>query len=463
MITIEQASMNIDEAGTATITLIADDDPVRTDLMVSYTPNETSTNTSYLKNDSDGNGTGVTRTASLDFDLNTTTNKWEAEIEIETNDDNQMDERNGVILVTLNSPGAQAGYTIGTDPNDRVTINVKDGTVPTITIEDANGISPTQTAQFQLTANTQPWQPLAIRYTPSETGSNFLAPAAGSTGTPTSATPSITFTDTNGSPPITGTLLIPTIADNANTSGTISIELLADSNTTDPSYMITGNQTSNTKTVQITTTSGVTPRLITIEQTSIDINEGGTATITLIADGDPERDDLMVSYTPSETSTNTSYLKNDTDGNGTGMSRTATLDFELNTTTSKWEAEIEIETNDDNQMDNPNGVILVTLNTPGAQAGYTIGTDPNDRVTINVKDGTVPTITIANATAVIPNNNAEFTLTADTQPWQSLTIRYTPTETGTSFLAPAAGISGTPTAVTTPLVFTDTSGSPPNY
>ena len=161
--------------------------------MVSYTPRETSTNTAYLKNDSVGNGTGVSRTATLDFQENNSNSKWEASITIETNDDNNMDNPNGVIEVELDSPSPIAGYLIGTDPNDRITINVKDATVPTITIADAPSITATQTAEFTLTANPQPWQALAIRYTPTEIGSSFLAPAAGTSGTPTVITPSITF------------------------------------------------------------------------------------------------------------------------------------------------------------------------------------------------------------------------------------------------------------------------------
>ena len=50
--------------------------------------------------------------------------------------------------------------------------------------------------------------------------------------------------------------------------------------------------------------------MISINGTSIDINEAGTATITLTADDDPVIP-LDISYTPTETSTGTSYLKDD--------------------------------------------------------------------------------------------------------------------------------------------------------
>ena len=41
---------------------------VRSDLMIKYTPDETSSGTSYLKADGVGNGDNVTRTAELDFE-----------------------------------------------------------------------------------------------------------------------------------------------------------------------------------------------------------------------------------------------------------------------------------------------------------------------------------------------------------------------------------------------------------
>ena len=82
--------------------------------------------------------------------------------------------------------------------------------------------------------------------------------------------------------PITSILSIPTVADGSNTIGAIYIELLGDSNTADPSYMIAGDATVNTKVVTVST---LPIRTITIEASEVNINEAGTATITLTADG----------------------------------------------------------------------------------------------------------------------------------------------------------------------------------
>ena len=99
-------------------------------------------------------------------------------------------------------------------------------------------------------------------------------------------------------------------------------------------------------------------------------------------------------------------------------------------------------------MDEANGVITVALDTPASNAKYTLGTKSS--VTINVKDGTVPTITIANAQNVVAPNSATFTLTADPQPRQdqTLSVRVRPTETGTNFLSPTFGTHNTPKNIT---------------
>ena len=451
MVTIEESSIDIDEGETATIKFIADSDPMRDEVVVSYTPTETSTDTTYLKADGT-DGSGDTRMAMLDFVFNTTTSKWEAEVEIETIA-NTMDQINGTISVQLDTPGAQAGYTIGADPNDRVTINVQDLTVPTITIADATEVTPGTTAQFILTADVEPRIGLTIHYTPTETGSNFLAPSSGTSETATMTATPLTF---SGSP-LVAMLPINTMTNSPNKSGEIKIKLLADTdNTSDPSYKITGDDASNTKLVRVS----IDPiRTISIEQTSVDINEGGMTTITLIANDDPVRNDLMIKYTPTETSFMTSYLKDDgTDGSGD--TRTATLDFELDTGTMKWEADIEIATVIDDETDGRDGIIEVVLNEPNAQDGYIIASDPDDRIIINVKDQTVPTISIEAAARISPAGIARFRLTTTKEPLRPLGIRYTPSETTTMFLNTSAGASGTTRVASPKIKFSAVSGNP---
>ena len=274
---------------------------------------------------------------------------------LDTKVDDGMDAENGVISVVLDTPESGDGYTIGTMPNDRVTINVKDGTVPTITIEDANDVTAGSAASFTLTADTQPWQALTIRYTPNESGSNFLAPAGGTSGTPTSTTTAVLFTDTNGSPPITGTLSIPTVAGTPNTTGTINIELLGDSDATDPSYMITGNQASNTKSVEVSSYPVVQ---LSLKESTVNIDEGGMATITVTANENPFRTSLPIKFTPTD-STGT-YLKTSSAADASGESRDVTLtNFQQVGGTSEYSTTFTVDTKDDDGIDAENGVISV--------------------------------------------------------------------------------------------------------
>ena len=55
----------------------------------------------------------------------------------------------------------------------------------------------------------------------------------------------------------------------------------------------------------------------------------------------------MVKYTPTEKSSDTTYLKPDANNKTSGQSRTATLDFQEDTPTNPgtWKATITIETN----------------------------------------------------------------------------------------------------------------------
>ena len=58
--------------------------------------------------------------------------------------------------------------------------------------------------------------------------------------------------------------------------------------------------------------------------------------------------------------------------------------------------QLEVNTTSDN-ADGPHGIITVVLDTPQSGDGYTIGTDPDDRITINVIDAIKPALTFENA------------------------------------------------------------------
>ena len=69
-----------------------------------------------------------------------------------------------------------------------------------------------------------------------------------------------------------------------------------------------GGSAIETDTLTFNVLASVTKRTISIEESSVDITEGGTATITLTADGNPVNL-IDVSYKPTETSTGTHVSK----------------------------------------------------------------------------------------------------------------------------------------------------------
>ena len=238
-LSIEQTTMNIDEGGTASITVTASLEPETKTFDVSFVPTETA-GTTYLKDDDDGNGSGDSRTESLTFQNTAESGspaKWEATFPLATNA-NDIDMPNGVISVVLATPPANADFTIKADPGDRVTINVKDLTVPAISIVNAPDVVALNNAQFTLTANTQPHQPLTIRFTATNTTGSFLD-VANKPASQAERTEDVTFAPPDGATtPITGILPVPTTIDEVLNSGVITIQLLADSNTDDPSYSL---------------------------------------------------------------------------------------------------------------------------------------------------------------------------------------------------------------------------------
>ena len=177
--------------------------------------------------------------------------KWEATIEIETERDD-LDKIDGVIEVVLNSVAQDADYSIGTNPADRITINVNDLDVPLISIEDApNAILP-NAAQFTLDFrySTSTSLDYSIQTEKYHLAISLKLPTNGANDMPRDVPTAITFAPPPGeTTPITGILEVPTTTDASNNAGTFTVELLADSNNTDdPTYRVGG--TDDIKTVR---------------------------------------------------------------------------------------------------------------------------------------------------------------------------------------------------------------------
>ena len=304
-------------------------------------------------------------------------------------DTNMINDADGTVTVVLGSHSATSDITYAVDAtNNSATIMIEDQNTPQVTISNAPNIVASQNAEFPIVATPHPLgDELTIRIIPTETGSNFLAPDNGKMSGD-ERTPTVTFQD-QGDGTGTGTLSIPTMIDNSSTIGILKVQLLADSNTADPSYTIADD---NTKIVAI---SSYPIRTISIEEDTININEGDSTTVTLTADGDPERDDLTVNYIP-EGGNDFLLAEN---GKASGDLRSDVLDFEENPVTGKWEAEITIRTKPIDTAYRGDGEGEITVKLKSSSDGeYQINSNANhatNKITIKVKDSTKPLIKIS--------------------------------------------------------------------
>ena len=117
---------------------------------------------------------------------------------LELRANNSTDEDNGIISIKLDRPsGSISSATFTTDPNSVASVAVKDLTVPVITFTDAAAIQAPADAVFTFTATPKPWQPLAIRYTPTNSMGSFLDTTDGASGVIRTIDPKLTFTDSS--------------------------------------------------------------------------------------------------------------------------------------------------------------------------------------------------------------------------------------------------------------------------
>ena len=102
--------------------------------------------------------------------------------------------------------------------------------------------------------------------------------------------------------------------------------------------------------------------------------------------------------------------------------------------TSPWIATIPIQTKNPDEIDRDHGTIRVTLNDSNPAGQYTVADSPNHYGEVTVTDDTVPEISINNALDIYEGQKANFTLVADKQPWQAVTIRFKPENSSGEYL-----------------------------
>ena len=219
-----------------TITVTASENPMRS-IPITFTP--TDTTGTYLKDDSLGNGHNDPRAEDLTFTNTAQSGSpevWQATFDIDTKADDNTDAAHGEIKVTLNTPSNDlAGYTIKADPADHVDITIIDATKPIITIGTADpvfhhGNINSNVYVFRhdlvLVSNIEPHAALNVKYSLTETGTDFLRPS-----NPNNR--NFTFTPANPATnpqTYTSTLEIDLEDDVGEASGTYTLTLQEDAN-----------------------------------------------------------------------------------------------------------------------------------------------------------------------------------------------------------------------------------------
>ena len=316
------------------------------------------------------------------------------------------DEGDETVIVTLSNPvNAMITTTTGTG-----TIINDDGAVALPSISIAAGTSPVTegtAATFTLTADSAPGTDLIVTVTVTDSG-NFIAGAAPTTVTITGST-------------TTAMLEVPTMADSINeANGTITA-------TVESGGGYTVDATNNSDSVTVNDDDAL-PTLA-IDSPSVNEGDAGSTTLSYIVTltGETEQE-VTVDYADATSGTATS-----------GTDYTAitggTLTFASGTTTQNIDVTVTGDTDDE-----PNDTVILRLSNP---VNATI-TNADGTGTITNDDSAValPSISITAGTAVTEGANATFTLTADSAPVGDLTVTVTVTETGNFIASPA------PTTVT---------------
>ncbi len=335
----------------------------------------------------------------LTFASGTTTQNIDVTVTGDTDD-----EPNDTVILRLSNP---VNATI-TNADGTGTITNDDSAValPSISITAGTAVTEGANATFMLTADSAPVGDLTVTVTVTETG-NFIASPA-----PT------TVTIADGA--TTATLEVPTMADlidEANGMITAMVEGGA-------GYTVDGTNNS----ASVTVNDDDEPTLA-IDSPSVAEGDSGSTTLTYIVTltGETEQE-VTVDYADTTSGTATS-----------GTDYTAitggTLTFASGTTTQNIDVTVTGDTDDE-----PNDTVIVRLSNP---VNATI-TNADGTGTITNDDSAValPSISITAGTAVTEGANATFMLTADSAPVGDLTVTVTVTETGNFIASPA------PTTVT---------------
>ena len=184
-------------------------------------------------------------------------------------------------------------------------------------------------------------------------------------------------------------------------------------------------------TQKITTTSII----VTIDRSSVkpilsitsktnSVVEGQTATFTITSNVNPMQP-FYVSYIPTNTSGD--FLNTATFPSG--LPQFENLTFSQAEGSEDWTDEIEIDLRETDGVDTEDGSITVTLNTTSDYAFYFAAAEPDNSITINVKDAEYPTLNFAESSYTVTetdaDKNMQLTLTISESIGDTIRVSYT--------------------------------------
>ncbi len=315
-----------------------------------------------------------------------------------TNDD--ADEADGSVTATLDTPAANAGYTVSATQG-AATVSVADDddppppTTPEVSVTAGSGVTEGGDATFTVTSNPAPAANLDVSVTVSQSGDYGATTGQRTVTIPTAGSVTLTVGTTDDG------------ADEADGSVTATLDTPA----ADAGYTVSSSQGAATVSVA---DDDDPPTLLTTPEVSVSagsgITEGGDASFTVTASPAPASN-LDVSVTVSQIG----------DYGATTGQQTVTIP----TTGS---ATLTVGTTNDG-ADEADGSVTATLDTPAANAGYTVSASQG-AATVSVADDDVPEVSISAGNGVTEGGDASFTITASPAPAASLDVSVTVSQSG---------------------------------